>query len=58
MTGEHIPLAVVAMVALIFYFVFVPGMYFYVLFVMLPRHGLEDKRFRVSFGFLYSRFEN
>jgi hypothetical protein len=35
----------------------VPGLIAYVLFVLVPRYGLDNERLNVAFGFLWSRFE-
>jgi hypothetical protein len=44
--------------AILIYFVLFPGIIVYVLFVLVPRHGLENERLNQAFGFLWSRFES
>ncbi|MDC0525833.1 hypothetical protein OAO87_02445 [bacterium] len=42
---------------LLFYFLAMPLVVLWVLFVRIPRHGLNDRRTKLLFGFLYTRFD-
>jgi hypothetical protein len=53
----HLRILVWAGVAITIYFVLFPGVIAYVLFVLVPRHGHDNERLNVAFGFLWSRFE-
>ena len=55
--GEHLTLAILNAVAFFVYLIATPLFYVYVLFVLVPRHGLSDRRLNANFGFVWSRFE-
>jgi hypothetical protein len=55
--GEHLQMLAFDAVAVVLYFVMVPGIFCYALFVLVPQHGLNDDRLNKNFGFLWQRFE-
>ena len=44
------------MVSIVIYMVAVPGSYVYLLFCLVPQHGLDDQVLTNNFGFMWDRF--
>ena len=55
--GEHNTHAAIAGVGVLVYCVLLPLAFAYVLLVLIPKNGLQNKDMLNSFGFLYHRFE-
>ena len=55
--GEHNTHAAIAGVGVLVYCVLLPLAFAYVLLVLIPKKGLQNKDMLNSFGFLYHRFE-
>jgi len=55
--GEHNTHVAIAVVGVLVYCVLLPLLFAYVLLVIVPKRGLQNKDMLNSFGFLYHRFE-
>lgn len=55
--GEHIVLLRIAIGFTLFYLLIVPATGWWVLFRWVPKHGRDDRRTTLLFGFLYRRFD-
>ena len=56
-SAEHWQLLAWDFLAILIYFVLMPGMIYFVLFVLVPRRGLENEQLNHNLGFLWNRFE-
>jgi hypothetical protein len=54
--GEHASYVPIAVTGVVVYMVILPCWLSYVLLVIVPRNGLNDKKTILNFGFLYRRF--
>ena len=55
--GDHYKLLAWDVLAIMIYFVLLPGMVYFALFVLVPLYGLDNEMLNHNLGFLWARFE-